>query len=568
MMHLKLILTSLTLSLCLFSNAQTVGLLLNTPEAFDGYTLVAPTGATRTHLVDNCGRIINEWDSNYRAGESAYLLEDGSLLRTCRVSSNVFNGGGIGGRIERFSWEGDLIWSYNMANDNRHHHHDMAWLPNGHVVLMGWEYRSAEEAESAGRQIEGAVWPPILVEISPSGNEGGSIVWEWRAWDHLIQNTNPSLPNYGEPSEHVGRFDVNYGSSSGGGLPGGQSGGDWFHCNALTYHPEHDLLMLNSRNWNEFYIIDHDLSSAAASGPEGDLLYRWGNPETYGRGVASDRVFFGQHDPHWLLDEGPTALGGNPNHTVLVYNNGDGRPGGNGSTVDELTLPWDPSSENGHFTMPAAQDSDAAFGPEELDWSWPENPGASFYSSKISGSQRQPNGNTLICEGASGHLFEITTDGDLVWEYFTAYNQFGAINQGDAPFANSTFRAYRYAPNHPAFDGRDMTPGEPVEANPAPFDCMVYPAPLDTTSSSLQDISSAHHWTAYPNPSTEQFTVDVPQAGSWSLSDGMGRATASGNLLIGKNLCRSNHIPPGMYVLRIRNSEGRPMGSPRLHIIR
>ena len=79
-----------------------MGLLSNTADAFDGYTLVAPTGATRTHLIDNCGRIVNQWDSEFRAGESAYLLEDGSLLRTCRQSSTVFNGGGMGGRIERF----------------------------------------------------------------------------------------------------------------------------------------------------------------------------------------------------------------------------------------------------------------------------------------------------------------------------------------------------------------------------------------------------------------------------------------------------------------------------------
>ena len=95
----RLTLTLLVLGMNVAAQGQTVGLLLNTPEAFDGYTLVAPTGATRTHLVDNCGRIINEWVSNYRAGESAYLLEDGSLLRTCRISSTVFNGGGIGGRI-------------------------------------------------------------------------------------------------------------------------------------------------------------------------------------------------------------------------------------------------------------------------------------------------------------------------------------------------------------------------------------------------------------------------------------------------------------------------------------
>jgi len=152
-------------------HAQTVGLFENGPESFDGYTLVSANGATRTHLIDNCGRVINQWDSDYRAGESAYLLDDGSLLRTARINSQTFNGGGIGGRIERFNWEGDLIWSYELATDTTHHHHDMAWLPNGNVVLMAWEYKSPEEAAAAGRIADGPLWPPMLVEIEPNGPE-------------------------------------------------------------------------------------------------------------------------------------------------------------------------------------------------------------------------------------------------------------------------------------------------------------------------------------------------------------------------------------------------------------
>ena len=95
-----------------------------------------------------------------------------------------------------------------------------------------------------------------------------------------------------------------------------------------------------------------------------------------------------------------------------------------------------------------------------------------------------PNGNTLICEGNPGHLFEIT--GNVSWEYITAYNQFGAVNQGDNPFGNSTFRAYRYAPDYPGLAGRDLTPGPVVENNPLPLDCELHPAPIDTTAQNVQ----------------------------------------------------------------------------------
>jgi len=548
-----------------YSGAQTVGLLQNSPAAFDGYTLVAPTGATRTHLIDNCGRVVNQWDSGYRAGESAYLLEDGSLLRTARISSTTFNGGGIGGRIERFNWEGGLIWSYEWATDTAHHHHDMAWLPNGNVVLMGWEYKSPEETAAAGRISEGPLWPPMLIEVEPDGTDGGNVVWEWHAWDHIVQSSDSALPHFGLPAENITRFDVNYGNVSGGGFPGGTPGGDWFHCNGLDYDPLRDHLMLNSRNWCEFYIIDHGTTSAEAAGPAGDLLYRWGNPQTHGRGSAGDKVFYQQHDAHWLLDEAPAANGGDPAQAVLVYNNGNGRPGGTGSTVDELILPWD--SSTGTYLLPSATDTAGSFAPEGLDWTWPENPSTAFHSSNISGSQRQPNGNTLICEGASGHLFEITPDGEMVWEYITAYSQFGAATQGENPFGNSTFRAYRYAPGYAGFDGRDMTPGDPVELNPLPFDCALYPAPVDTSTSSISGPANGETWSAYPNPSSGTFTISSPQAGHWLLMDGQGRTQAQGQLLQGQNSCTSLPIPPGLYVLTLYDFSGRSLGAPQLHII-
>ena len=61
----------------------------------------------------------------------------------------------------------------HLANDTLHHHHDMAWLPNGHVVLLAWEYKSPEEAAAAGRSDDdGPLWPPVLLEVVPEGDFG------------------------------------------------------------------------------------------------------------------------------------------------------------------------------------------------------------------------------------------------------------------------------------------------------------------------------------------------------------------------------------------------------------
>ncbi len=78
----------------------TVGLLVCLPDAYNGYTFFAPIRSTTTYLIDIHGRLVHEWDSDHQPGNSAYLLENGNLLRTGNVSAgfgDAFRGGGNGG---------------------------------------------------------------------------------------------------------------------------------------------------------------------------------------------------------------------------------------------------------------------------------------------------------------------------------------------------------------------------------------------------------------------------------------------------------------------------------------
>jgi hypothetical protein len=50
-------------------------------------------------------------------------------------------------------------------------------------------------------------------------------------------------------------------------------------------------------------------------------------------------------------------------------------------------------------------------------WSYSAPKKTDFYSSFISGTQRLPNGNTLICSGANGTIFEVTPEKAIVWKY-------------------------------------------------------------------------------------------------------------------------------------------------------
>ena len=89
-----------------------------------------------------------------------------------------------------------------------------------------------------------------------------------------------------------------------------------------------------------------------------------------------------------------------------------------------------------------------------IKWTYEAKPGWDFFSYFISGAQRLPNGNTLICEGMTGRIFEVTTEGEIVWEYvnpiFGPHERWG--------WSNTVFRAYRYGPDFPGFRGKELDP--------------------------------------------------------------------------------------------------------------
>jgi hypothetical protein len=74
-------------------------------------------------------------------------------------------------------------------------------------------------------------------------------------------------------------------------------------------------------------------------------------------------------------------------------------------------------------------------------WEYREQRESDFFSPRISNAQRLPNGNTLICEGDFGRIFEVTADRQIVWEYVNPF--FGGP---PAAHNNRVFRAYRYSP--------------------------------------------------------------------------------------------------------------------------
>jgi hypothetical protein len=105
-------------------------------------------------------------------------------------------------------------------------------------------------------------------------------------------------------------------------------------------------------------------------------------------------------------------------------------------------------------------------------WSYTDPDKETFYSQEISGAHRLPNGNTLICAGVHGTLFEVTPEGETVWEYVNPVTS-RVLKQGESvPLdhryhaQNAVFKVHRYALDYPAFKDRDMKPRGPLVEPP------------------------------------------------------------------------------------------------------
>ena len=470
------------------ATTQTVGLFLSDPRAFEGYTLVAPKHHTNTYLIDNNGEVVRRWTSRYEPGQSAYLLPSGNLLRCGFIKSGALTGGGEGGRLEEYDWGGSLVWEFDHATATVMSHHDITPLPNGNVLLLVVEKKSYQEVLAAGFDPallhpdvsgKGYLLPDSVIEVQPTRPKGGTIVWEWHVWDHLIQDFDRSRSNYGVVSEHPERIDPNGWTETDQGIMP-----FWNHMNSIAYHPDLDQIILSVRGSSELWIIDHGTTTAEAAGRAGgrrgkggDLLYRWGNPVTYGRGTARSQSLFDQHDAQWI-DPGCPGAG-----NLLIFNNGLGR---NYSSVDEIIPPL---LTNGLYAI----DASTPYLPTGTTWSYVANPPASLYSEAISGVQRLPNGNTLICDGVHGILTEVTAGGETVWRYVCPVVQTGPLVQGQAPGLddrghqyNAVFKVRRYPPNYPGFLGRNLDPVGTVELPSTPAALEIVSATRTTTGFRLE----------------------------------------------------------------------------------
>lgn len=162
---------------------------------------------------------------------------------------------------------------------------------------------------------------------------------------------------------------------------------EWTHANGLAEMPNGDIVV-SFRHISTVIIIDRKT---------GQVVWKLGAPP-----------LSGQHAPMPL-----------ENGNLLLFDNGPHR-------LDH--------------SMPFSRVIEVELATKQIVWTYQEKYLYQFFSPRISNAQRLPNGNTLICEGDFGRLFEVTAEGEVVWEFVNPY--FGEAPNGPN---NRVFRAYRYS---------------------------------------------------------------------------------------------------------------------------
>jgi hypothetical protein len=185
---------------------------------------------------------------------------------------------------------------------------------------------------------------------------------------------------------------------------------EWTHANTCFVLPNGNILT-SLLTLNEIAIIDKIT---------GGFKWRWGR-----------RELAHPHDPHML-----------ENGNILVFDNGSHRP-------SSTTIPY------GMIGFSRVLEVDPTTG--KVVWEFKDESPLHFNASFISGGQRLPNGNTLICDGAMGRFFEVTPEKELVWHYVNPF-YFESKPPSVLGWNNTVFRAYRYGPDYPGLQGKNLDP--------------------------------------------------------------------------------------------------------------
>ena len=384
-------------------------------KAFNSFVLFTG-GDNVARLIDMDGNSVHEWRN---AGDLATAIDPalvGGKRGHVLVTLSMVNAEGTDlvpgatGRtaqtIGEFDWDGKTVWTFGERAPDRlaRQHHDFDRLPNGNTLVLA----------NLLRPIKGFKQPRLLDDVIYEVDSTGNVVWTWIAGDHVEEfGFTPEQMALIRTADTADYLHVNSMRRVGP--------NHWFTAGDERFRP--DNVIISSRNANVVAIIDRKTSKVVwALGPS----YASEPPADRRVPRPLDRTS-GQHDPH-IIPEGLPGAG-----NLLVFDN-EGPAGypnlplavTGGSRVLEI----DPVKK-------------------EIVWQYSGEdsggPGWSFRSTHISNARRLPNGNTFIDEGQRGRLFQVTRNGEIVWEYVNPY-----------PRRGTDARTGRATTNHQLYRGQPV----------------------------------------------------------------------------------------------------------------
>jgi len=169
-------LLAITLILPFVLNSQTIGTIQHEEDSQVGYTFFSPFSGTKAYLVDNCGRLVNEWTRGTRPGLSAYFLDNGLMFRTYKVNTTgPFTSASNAGGLELVDWDNNTVWQWELNTPTQLSHHDAVYMPNGNILVLTWELVYTDDLIEFGRDPdeianEGYMWSERILELEPDVN--------------------------------------------------------------------------------------------------------------------------------------------------------------------------------------------------------------------------------------------------------------------------------------------------------------------------------------------------------------------------------------------------------------
>jgi len=389
-------------------------------KTWNGYNVLSILDTPKVVVIDMNGNVVKEWDGfNLSPGGPARVIPGGNVIGT----TGAFPPHQEALALVQRDFEGRETWRFDGAeqvtlengetvNSARiHHDWQRTDLPAGYYSpgftplteganTLILAHTNHDDANVSTVTLE----DDRLIEVGPDGD----ILWEWRAGDHIDQ--------FGFSVEARDTIQRGVGYSQGRGSM------DWLHINSATYVGPNQWYDAGDERFapENVIISSRQTSVIAIINRDGDVVWQLGpnfsdSPEEQAIGQI-----IGQHHAHFI----PPGLPGAGN--VMIFDNGGssgyGAPGA-------LT-----ASGSGIYARSTSRILE--IDPVSLDVVWSYR-ASNFFSTNISGAQRLPNGNTLITEGAPGRIFEVTVDGENVWEYMNAPSPYSRRG------SNSVYRAYR-----------------------------------------------------------------------------------------------------------------------------